>query len=459
MKQQRIRLGVFLVFGTAAAALAGLVLLGEFGGVGAVVPAALRAGLAVALLAIGVPLFVWTAIRTDRIFTAFGRLRGFIVMMQTDNVETLPTGLSATLPGEVQEILDALDALLTGRLARQSAPARQLEAVIGAIPEAIIVINGAGQIGLVNAAAQDLLGVVALEAGTSVFDAIPRPALEDALDTATRAGAPVDTSIAAMDGRKLPVRIALIDSGQGAVLLFRAGLPTAARALQHDLSLLAEPPPPVVITPSTLLADLPVFVLDLETTGLNVARDAIVSVGGVRMAGGTIYHSRTIDHLVNPERSIPPRSTAIHGITDEMVAAAPPFAKVWPELAAHLEAIVLVGHNIGFDIAHLRRSAREAGIAWDPPPYLCTYRLAGALQPRLPSLELERLAAEFGITARGRHTALGDSLVTAELFARLLPVLEDQGVRTLDDAMTFGRRRKDIVRLQRESGWWIAGDD
>ncbi|MDH3702801.1 MAG: exonuclease domain-containing protein [Alphaproteobacteria bacterium] len=457
--RQRLRHAILLAFGASAALLAGLVLLGEFGDDTVSVPAALRNGWAIALLAIGVPVFIWTAIRIDRIFTAFNRLRGFIVMLQTDHVEELPTGLSATLPGEVQDIPDAIDALLTGRLARQNAPARQLETVIGAIPEAIIVINTAGQIGLVNAAAQDLLGVTALEAGTSVFDAITRPALDGALDAASRAGGSVDTTVAAVDGRELPVRLALIGSGQGAVLVFRAGLSTADRALQHDLSLLAEPPPPIAITPSTPLAELPIFVLDLETTGLNVARDAIVSVGGVRMAGGTIYPGRTIDHLVNPDRPIPPRSTAIHGITDEMVAAAPVFSQLWPELAVHLEANVLVGHNIGFDIAHLLRSTREAGIVWDPPPYLCTYRLAGALRPRVPSLELERLAAEFGVTARGRHTALGDSLVTADLFARLLPVLEDQGVRTFGDAMIFSRRRKDIVKLQRESGWWIARDD
>ncbi len=457
--RQRSRFGISLAFGAAAGALAGLVLLGEVAGIDAILPDGLHVGLAVALLAIGLPVFLWTALRTNRIISALGRLRGFVVMMQTDRVETLPTGLAATLPREVQDVLDAIDALLRGRLARQSAPARQLETVIGAIPEAIVVINAAGQIGLVNAAAQDLLGEAALEAGTSVFDAITRPALEAALDAAARAGVPVDTELAAVDGRDLPVRLARIGSGQGAVLLFRAGLPTAARTVRHDLGLLAEPPPPVAITPSTPLADLPMFVLDLETTGLDVERDAIVSVGGVRMTGGTIYHGRTIDHLVNPARPIPPRSSAIHGITDEMVAAAPAFSELWPEIEAHLEAIVLVGHNIGFDIAHLRRSAREAGIAWDPPPYLCTYRLAGALQPRLPSLELEGLAAEFGVVARGRHTALGDSLVTAELLARLLPVLEDQGIRTLGDAMSFGRRRKDIVRLQREAGWWIAGDD
>ena len=457
--RQRSRHAIILVFGAAAGALAGLVLLGEVAGIGAFVPGALRTGLAVAVLAIGVPFFVWAALRTDRIFAHFDRLRSFIVMMQTDRMEELPTGLSATLPQEAQAILDAIEALLAGRLARQGAPARQLEAVIRALPEAIIVINAAGQVGLVNAAAQDLLGLAELEIGTSVFDAIPRSALDGALDAAAAADAPVDITIDAVDGRALPVRLALIGPGQGAVLLFRADLPTAARALRHDLSLLAEPPPPVAVTPSTPLADLPIFVFDLETTGLDVARDAIVSVGGVRMAGGTIYQGRTIDHLVNPDRPIPPRSTAIHGITDEMVAVAPRFAQLWPEIEAHLEATVLVGHNVGFDIAHLRRSTQEAGIAWDPPPYLCTYLLAGALQPRLPGLELESLAAEFGITARGRHTALGDSLVTAELFARLLPVLEDHGVRTLGDAMSFSRRRKDIVRLQREAGWWIAPDD
>ena len=64
------------------------------------------------------------------------------------------------------------------------------------------------------------------------------------------------------------------------------------------------------VTEATLLMDLPVTVLDTETTGLDVTRDRIVSIGTVRLHGGRIYRSATFDRLVRPGIPIPPRSTA-----------------------------------------------------------------------------------------------------------------------------------------------------
>ena len=76
-------------------------------------------------------------------------------------------------------------------------------------------------------------------------------------------------------------------------------------------------------------------VLDTETTGLDVKKDSIVSIGGVRMHGQRIFRDVTIDWLVNPGRSIPAASTRIHGITDPMVV------RSLREFAAALELLDL----------------------------------------------------------------------------------------------------------------------
>ena len=132
-----------------------------------------------------------------------------------------------------------------------------------------------------------------------------------------------------------------------------------------------------------------------------------------------------------------------------MVAQADPFGAHWAVLADSMRDAVLVGHNIAFDIAHLRR----AEIEWDPPPSLDTLLLAAALEPRAGSVELEAFAARLRVPVNGRHTALGDSLMTAAMFARQIVRLAKRQVTTLGDAVAFGQRTKAFVRRQRAAGW------
>ncbi len=68
-------------------------------------------------------------------------------------------------------------------------------------------------------------------------------------------------------------------------------------------------------------------------------------------------------------------------------------------------------------------------------------------------MSLDSLAGSLGVTVHGRHTALGDSLVAGEVFARLLPRLRDRGVATLDEARTFSMRAKSILHAQQKAGW------
>ncbi len=208
------------------------------------------------------------------------------------------------------------------------------------------------------------------------------------------------------------------------------------------------------ITEATELAELPVLIFDSETTGLDITHDDIISVGGVRMQGAQIVDDAPLDQLINPERPIPRLSTVIHGITDAMVADAPTFAEVWqPLIEPALQGRIVVGHNIGFDIAHLRRATSKIGLKWPGVRALDTLLLYASLEPKAPAASLDYLAAEFGVKAENRHTALGDCQTTAAVYQHLLARLHDKGVTTLGQAEEWSRKPKAIRNMQKRAGW------
>ena len=206
----------------------------------------------------------------------------------------------------------------------------------------------------------------------------------------------------------------------------------------------------------TALNALPIAVLDLETTGLDVRRDRVVQVGAIAMLGARILDAPRIEQLVNPGVPMPETAERIHGLGDADVAGAPRFAAVYPALHAMLAGRVIVGHNVAFDLAVLRHEAAREGIAWQDPPALDIAMLVGALEPALPDLGLETIASDFDVQIDHRHSALGDSLAAAEVFARLIPKLREADVRTLGEAQALAEKRDDLVRRQAEAGWYAV---
>ena len=203
----------------------------------------------------------------------------------------------------------------------------------------------------------------------------------------------------------------------------------------------------------TALAALPVVVLDLETTGLDVRRDRVVQIGAIAMLGLRILDEPRIEQLVNPGMPMPALAERIHGLGDADVTGAPDFASVYPALHEMLAGRVVVGHNVAFDLAVLRHEAARAGLAWHDPPALDVAMLIGALQPALPDLGLETIASDLGVRIEHRHSALADSMAAAQVFARLIPRLREADVRTLGEAQLFAAKRDDLVRRQAEAGW------
>jgi DNA polymerase-3 subunit epsilon len=191
------------------------------------------------------------------------------------------------------------------------------------------------------------------------------------------------------------------------------------------------------------LGGLECTVLDVETTGLDPARgDRIVSIACVRVRNGVVRPAEMLDVLVNPGRAIPPESTRIHGITDDRVARAPALEAVLPEVLRFAEGTVLVGHHVWFDLSFLRMATDRLGLAplTDAHPVLDTRLLSEIVHGPLERHDLEAVCLRLGVAPRGRHSALGDALATAEILTRLAELLQRRGIETLGEALRQMRR-------------------
>lgn len=203
----------------------------------------------------------------------------------------------------------------------------------------------------------------------------------------------------------------------------------------------------------TPLIALPVLVLDLETTGLDVRNDRVIQIGAIDMQGTTQAESLLINQLVNPGTEIPVSSTEIHHIKNEDVQDAPYFHEVADVLCEAMKNKVIVGQHIAFDLAVLKREFARNKLVWHEPTSLDVSMLVGALQPALFDVSMESVTTFLGVAITDRHTAHGDCLATANCWQKLIPILQDKNVRTLSEAISLSNQRHDLVARQMESGW------
>ncbi len=182
------------------------------------------------------------------------------------------------------------------------------------------------------------------------------------------------------------------------------------------------------------LAELTYTVFDTETTGLEPsAGDEIIQLGATRIVAGKLRREDCFEQLVNPQRSIPEASIPIHGISADMVHAAPSIDVVLPAFHAFAQDTVLVAHNAAFDMRFLQLKEAQTGMVFDQP-VLDTLLLSAVVHPQQDSHGLEAIAERLGVPVLGRHTALGDAMVTAEVFLKLIPLLAERGIHTLAQA-------------------------
>jgi DNA polymerase-3 subunit epsilon len=188
------------------------------------------------------------------------------------------------------------------------------------------------------------------------------------------------------------------------------------------------------------LTDLACTVFDTETTGLEPsAGDEIIAIGAVRIVNGRMLQNELFDQLVDPQRPISAASVAVHGIESAMLEGQPSIAEVLPAFARFCEDTVLVAHNAAFDMRFLQVKEAATGIRFSQP-VLDTLLLSAVAHPSQEAHSLEAIAERLGVNVVGRHSALGDALVTGEVFLKLLPVLAERGITTLKDAREAAQR-------------------
>jgi DNA polymerase III subunit epsilon len=218
------------------------------------------------------------------------------------------------------------------------------------------------------------------------------------------------------------------------------------RAVVYDFDLLGkERNAKVADTP---LSDLTYVVFDTETTGLFPAQgDEIVQIAAVRIVNGRRVGGEVFDTLVNPGRSIPASSTEVHGVTEAMVADAPPIAEVGRSFHKFAEGAVLIAHNAPFDMAFLRRHEKGIGARFDNP-VLDTVLLSAVVFGQHETHSLDALCHRLGITIpqEMRHTAIGDTIGTAEAFLKMLPMVQARGFATFGQVLTELRRHGRLLK-------------
>jgi ATP-dependent DNA helicase DinG len=187
----------------------------------------------------------------------------------------------------------------------------------------------------------------------------------------------------------------------------------------------------------------PIVALDIETTGLDPLRDAIIEIGAVKFEGGQIvdrWHS-----LINPQRMIPAPITQLTGITNEMVRDAPPIKAVIQQFADFVGDYPVVGHNVNFDLGFLKvQHSFDHNVVND------TFEIAAVLLPSAPRYSLSALVDTLQVSNQQPHRAQEDAEATLAVCIRLFEKACELPLHLLAEIV------QDAQGVDWDAGWFFS---
>ena len=167
-------------------------------------------------------------------------------------------------------------------------------------------------------------------------------------------------------------------------------------------------------------------IVDIETTGAHASGNGITEIAIVLHNGKEVEGK--FQTLVNPRTPIPKFVSSLTGIYNHMVASAPDFSAIAPNIYELLKGRIFVAHNVNFDYSFLRSQLKGVGYDWQARK-LCTIRMVKKAYPGLRRYGLDHLCDHFGINNEQRHRAAGDAMATTTLFEMVLAKGGEQLIR------------------------------
>jgi DNA polymerase-3 subunit epsilon len=200
----------------------------------------------------------------------------------------------------------------------------------------------------------------------------------------------------------------------------------------------------------TVLSECPFVVVDTELSGLDAKKDFIVSIGALKMTGGTIHISKEFYRLIRPKGEVTKKSVEIHGITPGELDGEADLEQIMNKFLDFIGDSVIIGHFIHLDLSFLNRELKRRFSRKLPNPaadtqkiYEWLYENSLNFKKHYPGgpvkTDLFSLANRYGVSVNTLHNALSDSFITAQLFQKFLYFLKTEGIITLNDLIDIGR--------------------
>ncbi len=177
-------------------------------------------------------------------------------------------------------------------------------------------------------------------------------------------------------------------------------------------------------------------IVDIETTGSQPDGNGITEIAIVLHNGAEV--EGRYETLINPRYAIPPYVSHLTGISNQMVATAPPFEDVAENIYRLLQNRVFIAHNVNFDYSFIKYHLRMAGFEWSPKK-LCTLKLARKAFPGFQRYGLGHICRTLEIQVSNRHRAGGDADATAILFNM---ILQKEGEKIIRDFLKKENREQ-----------------
>jgi DNA polymerase-3 subunit epsilon len=186
------------------------------------------------------------------------------------------------------------------------------------------------------------------------------------------------------------------------------------------------------------LNELRVVVFDLETTGFYPEKgDQIISVGAIKMMGHQIKDAETFYSLVKSDTPLPDEISSLTNILEEELRTAPIASEVLMQFFKFVKSDILVAHHAKHEQSFMQKMTWDLLRTRFDHRIIDTSFLIRLSNPLMKSSPLEDVCMECGIEIRDRHHALGDAIMTAQIWGYYLQIAQKMGYSNLQEVYEY----------------------